>query len=226
MKLNEVIPWGRNLEEYKLMFNLSDADLNAKILGCGDGPASFNAEMAELGYIVTSIDPVYQFSALQIKERVQAVYDTVIDQVKQNSHRYVWENFRDADELGNCRLAAMEKFLADYETGKQEGRYLTQSLPSLDFANQQFELCLCSHFLFLYSQQRSLDFHLDSIKELLRVSSEVRIFPLLQLDCQPSPYLESVIQECDRQGYQVQIKTVDYEFQKGGNQMLKINQLK
>ena len=42
MKLNEVIPWGRNLEEYKLMFNLSEADLNAKILGCGDGLASFN----------------------------------------------------------------------------------------------------------------------------------------------------------------------------------------
>lgn len=45
MKLNEVVPWGRNLEEYKLMFNLSEADLNAKILGCADGPASFNAEM-------------------------------------------------------------------------------------------------------------------------------------------------------------------------------------
>ena len=30
------------------------------------------------------------------------------------------KNFGDADELGKCRLAAMKKFLADYETGKQE----------------------------------------------------------------------------------------------------------
>ena len=96
-------------------------------------------------------------------------------------------------------------------------RYLSQSLPNLDLLDNQFELCLCSHFLFLYSKQRLIDFHLSSINELLRVCSEIRIFPLLQLDCQPSPYVESVIQECDRQGYQVQIQPVAYEFQKGGN---------
>ena len=222
MKLDRVIPWGRNLEEYKLMFNLSEVDLKAQILGCGDGPASFNAEMTKLGYSVTSVDPIYQFSTQQIRERVQAVYDTVISQVKQNTHRYVWQNFRDADELGNCRLAAMEKFLADYEIGKKEGRYLPQSLPGLDLPDNQFELGLCSHFLFLYSEQRSLDFHLASIKELLRICSEVRIFPLLQLDCQLSPYVESVIQECERHNYQVHLQPVAYEFQKDGNQVLAI----
>lgn len=73
MKLNEVVPWGRNLEEYRLMFALSEADLNAKILGCGDAPASFNAQMTKLGYSVTSIEPIYQFSAQEIRERVEAV---------------------------------------------------------------------------------------------------------------------------------------------------------
>jgi hypothetical protein len=66
MKLNEVVPWGRTLQEYKLMFALSDTDLNKKILGCGDGPASFNTEMTELGYSVVSIDPIYEFSVDQI----------------------------------------------------------------------------------------------------------------------------------------------------------------
>ena len=67
MKLEEVVPWGRNLTEYQLMFDLSEQDLNSKILGCGDGPASFNAEMTEIGHSVVSIDPVYQFSAEQIE---------------------------------------------------------------------------------------------------------------------------------------------------------------
>lgn len=223
MKLNEVVPWGRNLEEYRLMFNLSETDLNTKILGCGDGPASFNAEMTKLGYSVISCDPIYQFSAQEIRERVEAVYDRVISQVKQNAHRYIWKNFGDADELGKCRLAAMENFLLDYEEGKQQRRYLPESLPDLDLPDNQFDLCLCSHFLFLYSQQRSLDFHLASIKELLRVAREVRIFPLLQLDSQPSPYVESVFQEVDRLGWQGQIIAVDYEFQKDGNKMLKIS---
>jgi hypothetical protein len=223
MKLEEVVPWGRSLTEYRSMFNLSATDLNAKILGCGDGPASFNAEMTELGHSVVSIDPIYQFSAEQIEQRVRATYEPVISQVKQNPDRYIWQNFQNADELGKARLVAMEKFLSDYESGKMAGRYLDQSLPTLEFANDQFDLCLCSHLLFLYSEQLSLDFHLAAIHELLRIAPEVRIFPLLKLDCEPSPYLEVVMEELANKGYNAQVQYVAYEFQKGGNQMLSIS---
>lgn len=223
MKLEEVVPWGRTLAEYQSMFSLSETDLNTKILGCGDGPASFNAEMTELGHSVISIDPIYQFSAAQIEQRVRATYEPIISQLKQNPSHYIWKNFRDADELGKARLDAMEKFLPDYESGKVAGRYLDRSLPSLQFSNDQFELCLCSHLLFLYSQQLSLDFHIASIHELLRIASEVRIFPLLRLDCEPSPYLKLVLEDLSSKGYDVRVQSVDYEFQKGGNQMLKIS---
>jgi SAM-dependent methyltransferase len=222
MKLEEVVPWGRTLAEYQLMFDLSETDLNSKILGCGDGPASFNAEMTKLGHSVVSIDPIYQFSAVQIEQRVRAIYETVISQLKQNPSRYIWQNFRDADELGAVRIKAMEKFLLDYEAGTAAGRYLHQSLPNLEFADNQFDLCVCSHLLFLYSEQLSLDFHLAAINELLRISLEVRIFPLLTLDCEPSPYLELVMEKLLAQGYVVQVQTVAYEFQKGANKMLNI----
>ncbi|MBD2694940.1 SAM-dependent methyltransferase [Anabaena catenula] len=223
MKLNEVVPWGRTLQEYKLMFNLSETDLNKKILGCGDGPASFNAEMTELGYSVVSIDPIYEFSGNQIRQRVQETYEPIISQVKQNVDHYIWQNFHDPEQLGYARLAAMEKFLLDYETGRIKGRYLWQSLPKLELADNQFELCVCSHLLFLYSDHLSLDFHIASIHELLRISKEVRIFPLLKLDCEPSPYLDLVIKNLSSQQFDVKVQPVAYEFQKGGNQMLKIN---
>ncbi|MGG6240164.1 SAM-dependent methyltransferase [Nodosilinea sp. AN01ver1] len=223
MKLDDVVPWGRTLDEYRAMFNLSETDLNAKILGCGDGPASFNAEMTRLGHFVTSVDPIYQFSAEQIEQRVRATYETVVSQVRQNSDRYVWQNFENADQLGCARLRAMETFLLDYDAGKAAGRYLDQALPSLAFADNQFELCLCSHLLFLYSEQRSLEFHIASIHELLRVAADVRIFPLIKLNGQPSPYVESVINSLPSQGLSIQIEAVAYEFQKGGNQMLKIS---
>ncbi len=223
MKLEEVVPWGRTLKEYKSMFSLSETDLNTKILGCGDGPASFNAEMTELGYSVVSIDPVYQFSAEQIELRVLATYETIISQVKQNFSYYVWKNFQDADELGKARLNAMENFLLDYESGKLVDRYLSQSLPNLNFFDHQFELCVCSHLLFLYSEQLSLDFHLTSIHELLRVAPEVRIFPLLKLDGEPSSYLELVLDDLSNKACSAQVQLVAYEFQKGGNQMLKIS---
>lgn len=223
MKLDQIVPWGRTFDEYRLMFDLSTADLGQRILGCGDGPASFNAEMTELGYTVVSIDPIYQFSAAQIEQRVQDTYQTIVSQVRQHSDRYIWKDFCDADQLGQARLAAMTKFLADYEAGQASGRYLCQSLPQLELADRQFELCLCSHLLFLYSEQLSLDFHLASMHELLRIAPEVRIFPLIQLDGEPSPYLEPVLQDLSSQGYRVQLQSVAYEFQKGGNQMLKVD---
>ncbi len=222
MKLDEVVPWGRTLEEYKAMFSLSETDLNAKILGCGDGPASFNAEMTKREHTVVSIDPIYQFSSAQIEQRVQATYEPVISQVKQNSSHYIWKNFRDADELGKARLKAMETFLLDYESGKAAGRYLYQSLPTLKFVDDQFDLCLCSHLLFLYSEQLSLDFHIASICELLRIALEVRIFPLLKLDGELSPYVEIVLEELSNKDLSVKVESVAYEFQKGGNQMLRI----
>ena len=222
MKLEEIVPWGRTLAEYQSMFRLSARDLNAKILGCGDGPASFNAEMVELDRSVVSIDPIYQFSSEQIEQRVRQVYEPIISQLKQNPDRYCWTTFQDADTLGQARLKAMNTFLADYDSGKTSGRYLNRSLPNLDFADDQFDLCLCSHLLFLYSEQLSLEFHLASIHELLRVASEVRIFPLLALNCEPSPYLELVLEDLSSQGYDVQVRSVDYEFQKGANQMLRI----
>jgi SAM-dependent methyltransferase len=224
MQLDQVVPWGRTLAEYRLMFDLSEADLNQRILGCGDGPASFNAEMAQQGHQVVSIDPLYAFTAAQIQQRVEATYEPIVTQVRQNPDRYCWDLFRDPEALGQARLAAMQTFLQDYETGKAAGRYLTQALPRLDFADSKFDLCLCSHLLFLYSEQLSLEFHLTSIRELLRVASEVRIFPLLQLGCQPSPYIEPVLQALADQ-FMVEIQPVAYEFQKGGNQMMRLSRL-
>ncbi|MFN5855363.1 MAG: SAM-dependent methyltransferase [Pseudanabaenaceae cyanobacterium] len=226
MKLDAVVPWGRTLAEYQAMFNLSDASLsawsNVRILGCGDGPASFNAEMTQRGFEVTSIDPIYEFTAIQIRQRVEDTYATIVNQLQQNLGGYVWREFRNPEALGQARLGAMESFLQDYPEGQLAGRYQCQALPKLAFRDQEFGLCLCSHLLFLYSEQLSLEFHLAAISELLRVAREVRIFPLVQLNGKVSPYVESVIENFSERGFSVNIETVTYEFQKGGNQMLRI----
>src|SRR6185295_13865967 len=71
MRLEQVVPWGRSLWEYAHMFDLDEATLaSAKILGVGDGPASFNSEMHALGRRVVSVDPIYVFAADQIRARV------------------------------------------------------------------------------------------------------------------------------------------------------------
>src|SRR5579859_2117064 len=130
MQLQEVVPWGRSLEEYRRLFALSEIDLQARLLGCGDGPASFNAELAALGKTqrLVSVDPLYAFTGPEIASRVEQTYETIISNVKRNPERYVWTYFRDPDSLGAARLKAMKIFLNDYETGRAEGRYLVGSL--------------------------------------------------------------------------------------------------
>jgi len=55
--LDQVVPWGRSFEEYVAMFSLTEEDLAGRILGCGDGPASFNCELTRRGGMIVSLDP-------------------------------------------------------------------------------------------------------------------------------------------------------------------------
>jgi hypothetical protein len=98
-----------------LIFDLSAADLEKKILGCGDGPASFNSEMTAMGHRVVSFDPIYTFSPREIQERIEETCDTIVSQVKQNPHRYLWNYFQDPDALGRARLSVMRDFLRDFD---------------------------------------------------------------------------------------------------------------
>lgn len=220
--LDEVVPWGRSMEEYRLMFDLSQEDLRKSILGCGDGPASFNREMTDKGHSVISIDPIYRFSAAKIEQRVQETYALVIEPLHANPDNYIWTQFKDPAHLGRHRLRTMRHFLEDYELGRQEGRYLAQSVPNLSFEDSGFDLALCSHFLFLYSAQLSYEFHRNAILELCRVAGELRIFPLLDLACRPSRYVSQLVSELSDLNYGVVIQRVPYEFQRGGNQMMRI----
>lgn len=226
IKLEQVIPWGRCLDEYMGMFNLKSADCELEILDCAGGPASFNVEMTRRGSKVISCDPVYQFSAVEIGDRIQATYQTVIDGVTANLDDFVWTNIADPSQLGEVRMAAMQQFLADLPLGIEQGRYVTAELPFLPFQNGQFDLALCSHFLFAYSHLLSVEFHIAAITEMCRVAKEVRIFPLLQsFSSEVSEWLEPTIKELEKAGFGVELQQVAYEFQKGGNKMLRVTGL-
>jgi hypothetical protein len=86
MKLENVVPWGRSLTEYQVMFALSEEDLQKRILGCGDGPASFNAEMTSSGrQTVTSVDPLYAFSVPDITRRITETEQLIMADVRTNA---------------------------------------------------------------------------------------------------------------------------------------------
>ena len=220
--LNKVVPWGRSFDEYRRMFALTDEDLQRRILGCADGPAGFNAEATRLGARVISSDPLYNFSVDQIRERIAATAEDILEQTRHNRHEFVWDEIASPEDLYKVRMAAMEVFLADYDSGSSEGRYIAAAMPSLPFAEAFFDLAICSHFLFLYSEQLGQQFHEDAVVELCRVSNEVRIFPILALGGSTSPHLASVSAKLRDLDCSVSIERVPYGFQRGGNEMMRI----
>jgi hypothetical protein len=204
------------------MFALSDHDLAGRIPGCGDGPASFNAEATAKGHAVVSCDPLYAFSSAEIERRVHDSYEHVISQTRTNPDGFVWDYFHDPDHLGRCRLAAMRRFLADFDRGRAEGRYVTASLQVLPFPDGRFDLAVVSHLLFLYEGQLNLEFHRAAVDELLRAAGEVRIFPLLTLERKPTAHLDPIRSRLAEKGVRAEVRPVPYEFQRGAREMLRI----
>ena len=171
--LKNVVPWGRTFNEYQRMFGLSEHELSGKIISFGDGPASFNRELCLRKKHCTSVDPIYQFSSEQLSQRIEETKDEIIGQIEKNRNNFVWTDFHSIDELIMARMNAMKSFLEDFPQGKSEGRYIYHELPNRTvFDNQEFDLALSSHFLILYDRL-GLDFHLNSIDEMLRISKEV-----------------------------------------------------
>lgn len=222
MQLEKVVPFGRSLDEYQCMFNLSQVGLNKKIISIADGPASFNAEMKKLGADIVSIDPLYQYEACEIENQFYNVVDNIISQVKQTPNDWVWSYHKSPEHLRENRIKVLNKFTNDFEAGKLEKRYVVGELPHLNIEDSQYDMALCSHFLFLYSKQFDYNFHLSSIIEMLRIAKEVRIFPLITLNLKQTPYLEPLLNELKSKGYNAVTEKVKYEIQKGGNKMLRI----
>ncbi|MBW4621295.1 MAG: class I SAM-dependent methyltransferase [Cyanosarcina radialis HA8281-LM2] len=222
MQLEKVVPFGRSLGEYLKMFDLAELNPATRILGVGDGPASFNSEATKIGANVTSVDPIYQFSGAEIQKRFDKVVDDIIGQVIATPDDWVWSYHKSPEDLRNNRYRAIKEFVSDYDRGRLEGRYQLGELPKLNFEDNRFDLALCSHFLFLYSDHYDYQFHFDAIREMLRVSREVRIFPLLTLMLKRSPHLDRILEEFSDLGYKVSIDRVKYQLQKGGNEMLKM----
>jgi hypothetical protein len=220
-ELKSVVPWGRTLEEYQTFFQLTEEDLHKNILSIGDGPASFNSEMHQKGNRVLSLDPIYAFSTEQLQDRIQETRTEVMMQVRNNAEKFVWTTIKNPDELERIRLQAMSAFIKDFAAGNAENRYVAHEMPTaIDCPDNSFDLGLSSHFLILYSTL-GLDFHIQSITEMLRLCKEVRIFPLLNLNAEKSDVLDEIVEHFSKD-YTVEIKEVAYEFQKNGNQLLSI----
>ncbi|TSB45961.1 SAM-dependent methyltransferase [Alkalicoccobacillus porphyridii] len=219
--LEKIVFIGRTFDEYMSMFDLSLEEMKGKkILDCPAGACSFTAEGNNKGLQVTACDIAYRFATEDIAKKGEHDIEHAMRHVEQAKDRYVWSYFKDVEDLKRTRLYAFNTFVQDRLVNQE--RYIYTELPSIPFADKSFELLLSAHFLFMYDDRLSYSFHLDTIKEFLRVAKEVRIFPLINLEGKRSVHINKMVAELSEYGVKAEEQRVSYEFQSGGHTILKL----
>ena len=211
---------GRTWTEYIKMFNLDPENIaGEKILDCAAGASSFTAMMSKKGFDIKAVDIIYNETPDALSAKCEEHLELLVEGLKSVDH-FVWGFFSDVEDLKKQRNNACREFIEDYRKYKGQ-RYIGADLKSLPFKDNSFSIVLCSHLLFIYDHRLDYNFHLNAIREMLRVSSnELRIYPLVKNRGKKSEFVKKIMN--DLTDVDVEIVKVDYEFRKGGNEMLRI----
>ncbi|PFN76436.1 SAM-dependent methyltransferase [Bacillus sp. AFS076308] len=222
LELERIVFIGRTFEEYIDMFSLSNEELKGKkILDCPAGACSFTAVGSKNGLNVTACDIAYYYSVDDLKNKGLQDIEHAMEQMEKSKRNYNWNYFKDVKDLMKHRLSALNDYINDMK--KSSESYVPVTLPYLPFNDEEFDLLLSAHFLFMYADRLDYKFHLKTLDELLRVTKEeIRLFPLVDLEGKRYEHLDKVIEYLTMQGCVVDEVKVPYEFQKNANSMLKI----
>jgi hypothetical protein len=220
----------RSFEEYVSMFLLEESILAKEtILDIASGGSSFTAEATSKGCRAKALDPLYTLSKSEMAEHGKQEIEVSTEKLSKMRHLFDWNYYGNLNKHRERRERSLETFLADYERGKEEGRYVKAMLPRTPFEEDSFSLILCSHFLFLYEEQFDYEFHEKAILELIRICSkggEIKLYPLLNLKAKSYSYLSKLMLTLQngRSQYEVIVELVDtpFQFLPGATQLLSI----
>ena len=215
MELKDTVILGRNFDEYVRMFNLDEDLLSNKILDVASGVSSFCAEGNAKGYNIIATDKIYCLTVEEIDKIFKKSLDFMEKHLKKMFKcNFKWDRYRSIEEWRKSRERMFKIFIEDYKTNKD--RYIYTVYPKTNFEDDEFSLSLVGHFLLLYDNIFDYNFHKETIDELLRISEEIRIFPIINLKGEKSIFLDKILNN-----YNAKIEKTNYEF-RGCNEMLVI----
>ncbi|MDF1645853.1 MAG: hypothetical protein P1U61_02575 [Legionellaceae bacterium] len=215
--------WGHHVSEYQEMFDVSGKMFTQNLLEYGCGPSAVNAELHAAHHTnIVSVDPLFEYPKLQLEREVMQAFDERVAEVHKDPSQFNVACYGGMDAFLESRRAGMHLFFKDYERGVFEGRYKALSGIQLPVDDFTFDLALSSHYLFVGSNEQSVDFHLKTIRELVRVAKEVRIFPLVEREGEPSALLGPVLLGLQQANLGAEVREVSCALYPEGNAMLRV----
>jgi len=216
----------RGYAEYEKMFALAELpDFRGPVLDVASGASSFTAEANARGITAQSADPLYEMSPDEIFGHGSREIELSTRKLTDVQDSFDWSYYGSPERHRAARERSLSRFAEDYRRYQAEGRYVTARLPHLPFENNKFSFVLCSHFLFLYHDQFDFEFHLQAIRELLRVCSpggQVRIYPLFSLQWDFYPHMERILYEVEKEEAAAQFLESKLPFIPGSDKLLSL----
>ena len=124
--LDQVVPWGRSFAEYRATVR-ADARRSRAAASSGAATARPPSTPRPPAAAAASSRAIrcMPSAASEIEARIAATCDTVLEQTRRHADQFVWgHGIASIDELGEVRMRAMRVFLEDYDAGKAAGRYV------------------------------------------------------------------------------------------------------
>lgn len=178
--------------------------------------------MNATGGNVTAVDPVYERPSDEVAAMVGAEVARGSAWTVANIDRYRWDFYGDPDGHRRVRTDSARIFGADIVANS--AKYQSGALPELPFAEDAFDLVLCSHLLFTYSDRLDREFHRLAIVEMARVGRQVRIYPLVhQSGSDERDLVADLVTMLPPRGLRASTVPVSYEFQRGAGEMLVVS---
>ncbi len=224
--LDRIVFYGRTYPEYLAIFGFDEENLADKIiLDCCAGASSFTETAHKKGMNVTALDPLYGLDPLTISSVGETDVEHVMEKLADSKDQFNWEYYGSMEERKRLARSALLEFSEGYPEGALKGRYVNGELPVLPFRDNHFDLAICAHFLFTYSDRFEYRFILASTLELMRVTKErVLIYPLLGTDGAEYVDLARLRADLANKGVETSTKRTRFSFQKGANLVLELNE--
>ncbi|USQ14984.1 hypothetical protein J2N86_06725 [Legionella lytica] len=220
--MRKLVLWGHNVDEYRDMFDLSQDDMNSRILEYGCGPSAVNAQQFHEAHEAVSCDPLFVLDKDTLSSKAVMIFSEMVHEVQKEQDKFDFSEYGSLEQLIEKRQRGMKEFFADYEQGKAEGRYYGAADYHLPYPDFSFDFALSAHYLFADLEDQTIDFHLNVIRELARVAKEVRIFPLIDREGKTSELLGPVLLQLQQENYGVEVREVVYHLHKAENAMLRV----
>lgn len=220
----------RSYEEYVRMFACHpESEPSARILDVAGGASSFAADARRRGLTAVSADPLYSRNPEEMAVYGEQELEEAAGKLANLFHKFDWSYYGSHEEHTRRRRESLRLFLEDYAERYGTEAYVPASLPNLPFEDGSFTHVFCSHFLFLYAEQLTYEFHLEALLELARVckpGGQVRVYPLLDLKQRPYDRLEELMEKLRSKGLEAELLDSGLPFIPGSASLLSINKPK